>query len=143
MTVQPDHTIQAATGAASLGHLFLRAAERYDRPALRYKRDGSWADISYPALGAAARAIARGLVALGIEPGDRVAILSGTRAEWTLADLRRPVRRRRRGADLPHQLPRGVPLRARALRRAGGLLRGRGQLAKIARVGARCPASST
>ncbi len=86
MTVQPDHTIQAATGAASLGHLFLRAAERYDGPALRYKRDGSWADISYPALGAAARAIARGLVALGIEPGDRVAILSDTRPEWTLAD---------------------------------------------------------
>jgi len=33
------------------------------------------------------REIAKGLIALGVQPGDRVAILSNTRAEWTLADL--------------------------------------------------------
>ena len=43
--------------------------------------------MSYAELGDAVRGIARGLMALGIEPGDRVSILSGTRAEWTLADL--------------------------------------------------------
>ena len=33
------------------------------------------------------REIAKGLIALGVKPGDRVAILSNTRAEWTLADF--------------------------------------------------------
>jgi long-chain acyl-CoA synthetase len=74
------------TRAASLGDLLLRAAERHGGDALRYKSDGRWVGITYPALGRAAREIARGLVALGIEPGDRVAILSDTRPEWTLAD---------------------------------------------------------
>jgi long-chain acyl-CoA synthetase len=56
-------------------------------PALRWKRDGAWHDISFPELGDRVRAIARGLIALGVEPGDRVAIISETRPEWTCADL--------------------------------------------------------
>jgi long-chain acyl-CoA synthetase len=43
--------------------------------------------VSYAGLAAAVREIAGGLAGLGIEPGDRVAILAGTRPEWTLADL--------------------------------------------------------
>jgi long-chain acyl-CoA synthetase len=43
--------------------------------------------ISYAALGRAIHEIAGGLAALGIERGDHVAILAGTRPEWTLADL--------------------------------------------------------
>ena len=45
------------------------------------------AAISYPQLASAASEIARGLAAIGIDAGDRVAILSSTRAEWALADL--------------------------------------------------------
>ena len=43
--------------------------------------------ITYAELGRAIREIAGGLAALGIERGDHVAILAGTRPEWTLADL--------------------------------------------------------
>ena len=82
-------------------------------------------DVSYPTLARSARDIARGLIALGIEPGDHVSILANTRPEWTVADMARLLRRRRRGADLPHQLTRGVPVRPRPLRRARGVLRGR------------------
>ena len=49
-------------------------------------RDG-WTDLSYPELHARVRALAHGLISLGVQPGDRVAVLSRTRAEWTQADL--------------------------------------------------------
>jgi long-chain acyl-CoA synthetase len=64
----------------------LRAAATHTGPALRFSSDGEWRELSYPELGNAVREIGAGLVALGIEPGDRVALLSDTRPEWTLAD---------------------------------------------------------
>ena len=76
-----------ATGAETIVEMALRSPERHAGPALRYHRDGDWRELSYAELGTTIRDIARGLIALGIEPGDRVSILSSTRAEWTLADL--------------------------------------------------------
>jgi long-chain acyl-CoA synthetase len=55
--------------------------------ALRVNREGFLLETTYPELRSAARQIAGGLVTLGIEPGDRVAVLSETRPEWTLADF--------------------------------------------------------
>jgi long-chain acyl-CoA synthetase len=55
--------------------------------ALKYPLGKGWGEISYPKLGTGVREIAKGLMALGVQPGDRVAILSNTRAEWTLADF--------------------------------------------------------
>ncbi len=69
---------------SGVGAMALAAAERYEGPALT--APGA-PDISYAELGVAVREIAAGLLALGIAPGDRVAILAGTRPEWTLADL--------------------------------------------------------
>jgi long-chain acyl-CoA synthetase len=83
--VPPPHP--KSTGAETLAAMVLRAAERHgDATALRSKRGGEWHDVSYRELGESARAIARGLIGLGIEPGDRVAILASTRPEWTLVD---------------------------------------------------------
>ncbi len=62
------------------------AAERFaDSVAASYKDDGEWQEMSYAETGAAIEEIALGLVELGIESGDRVAILSDTRLDWTLA----------------------------------------------------------
>src|SRR5436309_11142880 len=62
------------------------AAERYaDRLLARYMVDGEWREMSYAEAVKAINEIALGLVDLGIEVGDRVAILSDTRVEWTLA----------------------------------------------------------
>ncbi|MDT0183738.1 AMP-dependent synthetase/ligase [Microbacterium sp. ARD31] len=45
-----------------------------------------WVDVTAAEFHDEVRAVAKGLVAAGIEPGDRVALLSKTRYEWTLLD---------------------------------------------------------
>lgn len=65
----------------------ITAAARCPGPALRMPRAGGWQRLSYPELYERASTTARGLVALGVRPGDRVAILGTTTAEWTLTDL--------------------------------------------------------
>ena len=72
--------------ANSLGRMVLDATERHSGAAIRYPRDGTWHEWSFADLGTAVRELARGLAALGLEPGDRVALLGETRPEWTLAD---------------------------------------------------------
>jgi long-chain acyl-CoA synthetase len=80
--------LEAGTGTATMAaQLPADAAKHSDKPALRYKAGEEWRDISYEELGGAVREIALGLVDLGIERGDRVAILSNTRPEWTLANF--------------------------------------------------------
>jgi long-chain acyl-CoA synthetase len=62
-------------------------AEFGGSPAVRYKRDGDWHDVSYARLGEVVQEIALGLIDLGIEAGERVCILANTRPEWSYADL--------------------------------------------------------
>ena len=50
------------------------------------KVGGHWVDVTASQFLAQVRAVARGLIAAGIAPGDRVALLSRTRYEWTLFD---------------------------------------------------------
>ncbi|MEU7584352.1 long-chain fatty acid--CoA ligase [Streptomyces sp. NPDC041068] len=59
------------------------AARHGDLPALRFRRDGTWKELSYTALRDEARRVGRALLALGVRPDDRVAILAETRPEWT------------------------------------------------------------
>jgi long-chain acyl-CoA synthetase len=62
------------------------AADRHgELIAARHKVDGEWRELTYAEVVAAIEEIALGLVELGIKPGDRVALLSDTRVEWTLA----------------------------------------------------------
>jgi long-chain acyl-CoA synthetase len=70
----------------SLGQMVLDAAGRYSGTAIRFPRDGTWHEWSFAELGTAVRELAGGLAALGLQPGDRVALLGETRPEWTLAD---------------------------------------------------------
>ena len=94
--MSPPPTVQAhATGplvasasapAATFGQMVLDVAARFEGVALQFVRDGKTVQITYPELGAISTDIARGLIGLGIDPGDRVAILGLTSANWTLAD---------------------------------------------------------
>jgi long-chain acyl-CoA synthetase len=67
-----------------VGAVALAAGARHSGDALT--RRGS-ASVTYREFGRAVREIAGGLAAVGIERGDRVSILAGTRPEWTLADF--------------------------------------------------------
>jgi len=72
----------------NLTDLLDRAAR--DRPdAVLFSRrvgDG-WQDVTSEQFRAQVRRLAKGMVASGVQPGDRVAIMSKTRYEWTLADF--------------------------------------------------------
>ena len=57
------------------------------RPALRFKRHGLFQDLSWTDYRRHADHAAAGLIGLGIEPGDAVAILSENRHEWLVADI--------------------------------------------------------
>ncbi len=74
------------TGSKTIADLLPLAVEKYgDAPAQRHKSGDAWVDVPYSELGRAVREISLGLIGLGIEPGEKVAILSNTRPEWTNA----------------------------------------------------------
>jgi long-chain acyl-CoA synthetase len=57
------------------------------RDAQLVKRDGAWRRLTWSEVGDVVRELAFGLLALGRRPGDTVAILAASRAEWVLADF--------------------------------------------------------
>jgi long-chain acyl-CoA synthetase len=67
--------------------LWERAQSDADRAILRYPVGDAWETYTWRQLADRVREIAGGLLSLGLEKGDRVALMSGTRVEWTLADL--------------------------------------------------------
>ena len=66
---------------------FEHAAQKGDRPFLWTKRAGRYESTSWRAAAEEANALARGLGAIGIKPGDRVALVSENRPKWMIADL--------------------------------------------------------
>ncbi len=81
-------TVSSSTGSSTVADLIPHAAaERGEKPAMRFKRDGAWHDVSYAELATIVQEIGLGLIDLGIEPGERVCILANTRPEWSYADL--------------------------------------------------------
>ena len=78
----------SSTGSKTIADLMERAATMYaDRPAVRFKRDGAWQDVTFAEVGEIVSEIGRGLIDLGIAPGERVGILANTRPEWTYCDF--------------------------------------------------------
>jgi long-chain acyl-CoA synthetase len=68
--------------------LFLtRAAEKGDTPFLWAKRDGEWRPISWSEAARQVASLAASLKRIGLQPGDRVALVSENRPEWLISDL--------------------------------------------------------
>jgi len=71
------------------GNLTLDVLDRLaepDSPALARRTADGWAEVTIGTFHREVTAVAKGLVASGVQPGDRVAVLSKTRYEWTLLD---------------------------------------------------------
>ncbi|MGH7585553.1 MAG: AMP-dependent synthetase/ligase [Gemmatimonadales bacterium] len=72
----------------TLNELFFQAMDRFaGRPVvMRVKRDDRWTDLSYKDVLGQVRDASLGFLELGVQRGDRVAILSENRPEWAVAD---------------------------------------------------------
>ena len=89
--MQENVTPALTTGApgGSLADLPHRNAERAPERVAFSKPtdDGGWTDVTTTQFRDTVDAVARGFVAAGIQPGDRIAIMSKTRYEWTVVDF--------------------------------------------------------
>jgi long-chain acyl-CoA synthetase len=83
-TVPPLTEIPADANLAEV--VFRRAAEQPQAVIMRRAAGAGWSDVTATAFRDEVVALAKGLVAAGIGPGDRVALMSHTRYEWTLLD---------------------------------------------------------
>ncbi|MEU8546789.1 AMP-dependent synthetase/ligase [Streptomyces roseoverticillatus] len=63
------------------------AAQRPDVVVIGRKAGNRWEDVTAAAFLAEVRTAAKGLIASGVRPGDRIALMSRTRYEWTLLDF--------------------------------------------------------
>ena len=86
-----EHVAPPLVAVATEGSLAdLPARNAADNPAnvAFARKDGErWVDVTAKEFDDDVRAVAKGLVAAGIKPGDRVALMSKTRYEWTLVDF--------------------------------------------------------
>src|SRR6476660_2950047 len=72
----------------TIPHFCLESFRRNNKPdALAYKLDDVWHKISGPEAIERVKSIALGLSKLGVRAGDRIAIISENRPEWSLVDL--------------------------------------------------------
>ncbi|HET6663498.1 MAG TPA: long-chain fatty acid--CoA ligase [Acidimicrobiales bacterium] len=87
--------MQETTGAAltplpASAHLLEPVLRRFQeeptRPMVAVRRDGRFVDLTVSECYGRIRDLAKGLIGSGVQPGDRVVIMSKTRLEWVLAD---------------------------------------------------------
>jgi len=85
LAVAPLASVPDSGGLADV--VFQNADEAPNSVAFRRKVDGAWRDVTTAQFRAEVVEVAKGLVAAGIKPGDRVGILSANCYEWTLFDF--------------------------------------------------------
>jgi long-chain acyl-CoA synthetase len=75
-------------GFTSIPQMFFqRAKELAKQPRCRVRRGDEWVETTWAETEARVQAIAAALIEMGVAPGDKVALLSNTRAEWVEIDL--------------------------------------------------------
>ncbi len=67
--------------------IFVNAEQAPESVGFSRQVDGGWASVTYREVADQVTRLAAGLIASGIQPGDRVALCSHTRLEWLLCDV--------------------------------------------------------
>jgi long-chain acyl-CoA synthetase len=85
----PASVAGEGVGSTTIADLLPAVAAKYgSRRAVMFKDDAAqWRTKSYAEVGETVRKLALGLIALGVEKGDKVSILGNTRVEWTYFDF--------------------------------------------------------
>ncbi|PSK90568.1 long-chain acyl-CoA synthetase [Murinocardiopsis flavida] len=78
--------VEISTDAHLTDTVFARAAEEPGAVMMRRQESGQWRDVTCKEFGDDVVAVAKALIAAGIEHGDRVGLMSRTRYEWTVID---------------------------------------------------------
>ena len=80
---------EKGSGSKTIADLLPVATKLYGgAPAIQFKDEGGeWVTRSFEEVQATVRGLSLGLIDLGVEPGDKVAILANTRPEWTYFDF--------------------------------------------------------
>ena len=85
--VVDSHDDMGSSEIRTLNELFLKAVARHAKPdCFLYKSEGRYQGVSSQEALRKVAALASVLSRLGVERGDRVAILSDNRVEWALTD---------------------------------------------------------
>ncbi|NLE79053.1 MAG: long-chain fatty acid--CoA ligase [Rhodococcus sp.] len=72
---------------SAVDSVFSHAASKPSLVVYKRKIDDTWTDVTAAEFAAQVTAVAKGFIALGVQQGDRVALMSATRYEWTLIDF--------------------------------------------------------
>jgi len=81
--------VPEGSGSTTVADLLPAAVARFGpQPAIMFKdSSGEWVQRSFDEVGEKVRSLSLGLIDLGVEKGDKVAILANTRPEWTYVDF--------------------------------------------------------
>ena len=131
--------LEPSTKAETLGQMILRSADR-DGVALRYKVEENWREIAYRELVRIARDIGKGLIALGIKPGDTISILADTRPSGHSPTPARSARRPSSLRSIKLIRPRNASTCSATPRRGPSSARTRSSSPRSSKIRDACPA---
>ncbi|XXF75594.1 long-chain fatty acid--CoA ligase [Myxococcaceae bacterium GXIMD 01537] len=77
----------AKAGAQNLVELLVQWGQQPSKVGVTHKVGGRWEDVPWSKLIEDVKILAAGLIAQGIQPGDRVAIFANTSLQWVICDL--------------------------------------------------------
>jgi long-chain acyl-CoA synthetase len=78
--------VPTPTGGSLVDHIVENAQKMPDHVSLSVPRGDAWVGITAQQFLDEVKAVAKGIVANGLEPGQRIGVMSRTRYEWTLVD---------------------------------------------------------